>query len=561
MSKSWGTELWDQYATLEKFTERGIDFLDRYSAFVKERQKIEMEYASQLKKLIKSYSPKKKEEEDYTQYSSLRTFRGVLQEVGSIANQHELIAENLGKDVFNEVVKLIGELKKERKDYLLEAKQEDAAMEKSKRKLEACKSQYRHAHEAWMQAKILFEKADSDDNRTKAEVERARQTMDQKNHTREQQKNEYILQLQNTNKEQQEHYSNKLPAIFNKLQAMEEKRVTYLGKYYENYAESHKQVLPVITQCLDDIKTKYGQAVEPPKDSQVTINRYETGIQPPGDIAMMDLDEPGGGTIKPANNEKDNISIKSENGANSLPGRGKPGKQKRGLFGTVFSKKEEPKDFSNLPPNQQKQKLQGKIDEIQSRIDQEVKQKEALLKMRDVYTANSSLGDPNSVNKQLETIGRRIDSLRLELNTYQEYKNKAEGKISTPQNQTKGSPTRSSTGTIDAHTPSIGGSSPRNGSPVKDHEEPPSSPLSPLEHGDSFLEDDDEFDDDADVSDHPVGTCSALYEFESEDPNLLNMREGEQLDIIEEDSGDGWTRVRRSDKTEGYVPTSYISIG
>lgn len=39
--------------------------------------------------------------------------------------------------------------------------------------------------------------------------------------------------------------------------------------------------------------------------------------------------------------------------------------------------------------------------------------------MRDVYTANSSLGDPNSVNKQLETIGRRIDSLRLELNTYQ----------------------------------------------------------------------------------------------------------------------------------------------
>lgn len=54
---------------------------------------------------------------------------------------------------------------------------------------------------------------------------------------------------------------------------------------------------------------------------------------------MLDLDEPGGGTIKPANNEKDNISIKSENGANSLPGRGKPGKQKRGLFGTVFSKK------------------------------------------------------------------------------------------------------------------------------------------------------------------------------------------------------------------------------
>lgn len=45
--------------------------------------------------------------------------------------------------------------------------------------------------------------------------------------------------------------------------------------------------------------------------------------------------------------------------------------------------------------------------------------REALLKMRDVYTANTSLGDPNSVNKRLEEIGRKIDNLRLELNTYQ----------------------------------------------------------------------------------------------------------------------------------------------
>lgn len=46
----------------------------------------------------------------------------------------------------------------------------------------------------------------------------------------------------------------------------------------------------------------------------------------------------------------------------------------------------------------------------------------------------------------------------------------------------------------------------------------------------------------------------------ADDPNLLNMAEGEVLDIIEEDSGDGWTRVRRSDNTEGYVPTSYITV-
>ena len=39
------------------------------------------------------------------------------------------------------------------------------------------------------------------------------------------------------------------------------------------------------------------------------------------------------------------------------------------------------------------------------------------------------------------------------------------------------------------------------------------------------------------------------------------MIEGEDLQVIELDQGDGWTRVRRGDQTEeGFVPTSYIEI-
>ncbi|PIK60431.1 putative formin-binding protein 1-like isoform X15, partial [Apostichopus japonicus] len=253
-------------------------------------------------------------------YSSLRTFKGVLQEVGSIANQHELISDYLGKDVLMEVVRLIAELKKERKEHLQEAKHEENVMDKSKKKLDSCKSAYRAAHEQWMQAKILFEKADSDDNRTKAEVERARSTMDNKNKMREDQKNDYILQLQNTNKDQEEHYYKKVPTIFNKLQTMEERRITCLGKYYETYAECHKKVLPVITQCLDDIQTKHGQSVKPAErtlrfkcvsndDTFFSIiepvglasgrSQVQTGIRPPPDIVMVDLDEPGSSRATP----------------------------------------------------------------------------------------------------------------------------------------------------------------------------------------------------------------------------------------------------------------------
>lgn len=39
------------------------------------------------------------------------------------------------------------------------------------------------------------------------------------------------------------------------------------------------------------------------------------------------------------------------------------------------------------------------------------------------------------------------------------------------------------------------------------------------------------------------------------------MDEGEELDVVELDQGDGWTRVRRiNHEEEGFVPTSYIEV-
>ena len=38
------------------------------------------------------------------------------------------------------------------------------------------------------------------------------------------------------------------------------------------------------------------------------------------------------------------------------------------------------------------------------------------------------------------------------------------------------------------------------------------------------------------------------------------MTEGETFDVIENDLGDGWTRVRKANGDEGFVPTSYIQV-
>merc|ERR1719336_2564196 len=63
-----------------------------------------------------------------------------------------------------------------------------------------------------------------------------------------------------------------------------------------------------------------------------------------------------------------------------------------------------------------------------------------------------------------------------------------------------------------------------------------------------------------------LGRCKALYPFEVTSEGSIRMEEGEELWLIENDQGDGWTRVRRVDANptdpmpEGFVPSSYIDV-
>ena len=62
---SWGTELWDKYEDLCRYSVSGIDFLENSVAdFIKERGKVEKEYAKSLRALVKKYTPKSSEVKD-----------------------------------------------------------------------------------------------------------------------------------------------------------------------------------------------------------------------------------------------------------------------------------------------------------------------------------------------------------------------------------------------------------------------------------------------------------------------------------------------------------------
>ena len=62
---SWGTELWDKYEDLCRYSVSGIDFLENSVAdFIKERGKVEKEYAKSLRALVKKYTPKSSANQD-----------------------------------------------------------------------------------------------------------------------------------------------------------------------------------------------------------------------------------------------------------------------------------------------------------------------------------------------------------------------------------------------------------------------------------------------------------------------------------------------------------------
>lgn len=117
-----------------------------------------------------------------------------------------------------------------------------------------------------------------------------------------------------------------------------------------------------------------------------------------------------------------------------------------------------PEDFSHLPPEQRRKKLQGKLDELNKDIQKEMDQRyledkqthkqhalfllrtssngtfevkalkvdvtpfftrDALTKMKDVYIKNPQMGDPTSVDPRLTEIATNIEKLQAEVQKFE----------------------------------------------------------------------------------------------------------------------------------------------
>ncbi|XP_049593299.1 formin-binding protein 1 isoform X17 [Syngnathus scovelli] len=615
---SWGSELWDQFDNLEKHTQWGIDFLEKYAKFVKERSEIEINYAKQIRNLSKKYQPKKNSrEEEESKYTFCKAFLTTLNELNDYAGQHEVIAENLTSQIITELSRYLQDLKTERKSHFHDGRKAQQHIESSWKQLESCKRKFERDCKEADKAQQYFDKMDADINVTKADVEKARQQAQVRHQMAADSKGDYSSYLHKFNQEQNEHYYTIIPNIFQKLQDMEEKRIERLGTCMKTFADVDRQVIPIVGKCLDGM-SKAAEAIEAKTDSKQVVESYKSGFEPPGDVEFEDYEQAmkravsesslsnsrGEVRERPTGKSKGKLwpFIKNKNKFMSLltsprqpppapPGSSPPSpsadsqspKQhkeplshrlndfmaskpkmhclrslRRGLSLKLASG---PEDFSHLPPEQRRKKLQGKLDELNKDIQKETDQRDALTKMKDVYVKNPQMGDAASLDPRLAELGQNIEKLQFEVQKFEGWLAEVEERMPSK------SDTHRRSGLYESHS-----SGAVNNNCAQDRESPDGSYT---EEQNSEIHEkanvanakppvavtpefDDEFDDEESLP--TIGNCKALYPFDGHNEGTISVAEGELLYVIEEDKGDGWTRVRRNQDEEGYVPTSYVEV-
>ncbi|XP_061655392.1 formin-binding protein 1 isoform X1 [Phyllopteryx taeniolatus] len=627
----------DQFDNLEKHTQWGIEFLDRYTKFVKERSEIETNYAKQIRNLSKKYQPKKNSrEEEESKYTFCRAFLTTLNELNDYAGQHEVIAENLTSQIITELSRYLQDLKTERKSHFQDGRKAQQHIESSWKQLESCKRKFERDCKEADKAQQYFDKMDADINVTKADVEKARQQAQARHQMAADSKNDYSSYLHKFNQEQNEHYYTIIPNIFQRLQDMEEKRIERVGACMKTFADVDRQVIPIVGKCLDGM-TKAAESIEAKTDSKQVVESYKSGFEPPGDVEFEDYGQAMKRAVsetslsnsrvevreRPAGKSKGKLwpFIKNKNKFMSLltsprqpppappassppspsavPNDSQSPKQpkeplshrlndfmaskpkmhclrslRRGLSLKLITLNSHvrnliegsgPEDFSHLPPEQRRKKLQGKLDELNKDIQKEMDQRDALTKMKDVYVKNPQMGDPASVDPRLAELGQNIEKLQFEVQKFEGWLAEVEERMPCK------SDTQRRSGLYESHS-----STTVNNNCAQDRERPSSSPDgSYTEEQNSEIhvkannanakppaastpEFDDEFDDEEALP--TIGNCKALYPFDGHNEGTISVAEGELLYVIEEDKGDGWTRVRRNQDEEGYVPTSYVEV-
>uniref|UniRef100_H3CB29 Formin binding protein 1a n=1 Tax=Tetraodon nigroviridis TaxID=99883 RepID=H3CB29_TETNG len=553
---NWGTELWDQFDNLEKHTSWGIDFLERYTKFIKERADIELSYAKQIRSLSKKYQIKRGREDD-SRYTWCLAFAATLRQLNELSIQKEELSENLSSQVVCELMRYTQELKTERKSHFQDGRRAQQHIENSWKQLETSKRRFERDCKEAERAQHICNRIDLDN---KTDGEKAHQTAQQKKETAEESRKDYVSSLNQFNQDQYQHYHTLVPVIYQRIQDMEERRIERICEGMRLLVDAEKKVLPVMSRCLDAMMDA-AESIQPRMDTRQVVEVYKSGFEPPGDVAFEDYSA----TIRRSISESSYLDNRTEGRRQSKklwpfirknkvgellssphqpppppPTSPSPEGPAQGLqcsppasrapitqqlndlmmCGSRTRRKQcfrslkrglslklglAPADCSHLPPEQRRKKLQSRIHNISQEIQREKGQRDALLKMKEVYEQSPQMGDADSLEPRLEEVKQILQKLDEELKRNQMWLKEADNRL--PEH---GSRRHSGgSGALNAHAATPTCSSRESSSPDGSYTEDHGS--SELHFKSQSSEFDDDFDDDELL---PIGTCKSLYPFQ-----------------------------------------------
>lgn len=503
-------------------------------------------------------------------YTSSKAFCMMLNEINDVAGQHELISENLTSSINKEVSILIKELKDERKKLLSEGSKLQTALQNSCYALDKSKKHYEKMFREAEKASEGYVKADADLTLSRVDLEKAKQNSMAKNKACEDSKTDYANQLQKTNELQRQHYNELMPRVFEQLQGLDERRTVSFQGYMKKVADIHRQVLPIVTKCLDGIVVA-ADSIDAKKDSDLVIEKYKSGFVPSDDFPFEDLS-----VTRNSDTSSTTGSMAPSYRGDTVRGTLSGGKKKRsGLFGIFSSNKhniEEFKDdYSDLPPNQRRKRLVQEIDKTKAQINTHTQARDGLFKLKGSYEQNVALGDPQTVQGEINDLGVKLEKLQTDLEKYQNYLTELDTQTVTPDTQkryrnslSEGSLSRSASESSVSNNHQNNNKAPNT--PITVHNNTTSRSESGLGTGHTSIPDEDaDFEENGYEVDSfeaellpALGRATAIYPFDAQSEGSIPMEEGEEFQVVETDQGDGWTRVRRENLEEGFVPTSYL---
>ncbi|KAF9904149.1 hypothetical protein EC991_002984 [Linnemannia zychae] len=382
---AFGAELKDQIPAINQHLVNGISFLNEFRDFCKERANIERDYAHRIEALVRKYQHRKEKkialapqnggvpasplEPDFDPAlndgtTTSRAWTSILSDTEALSRDRQLFSENLISRVYDPLKVLATKKDEARKKHVQFAQKLLAEREKSSQERDKAKAKYDASCEEVESSKQKQERAFDEKNQERLKRSYYQDILDMNNN-----KNSYVLTLQVLNTHRRKYFDQDIPELSNNMQALDESRIEGLKEIWQGYINLESKLTTDVQVHLDSMMQAI-QAVDASVDSTIFVRTHRAAWQAPLDLPF-----------ESSHTFNDTGELVLDDNAR------------------VF--------LSNKLMKLRRKQAQTTVD-----INTRLKDMEGLSNLKNAYTENNSLGDPEEVQESILDASRAITVLQ-----------------------------------------------------------------------------------------------------------------------------------------------------